>query len=104
MHAEICPVCEGKGKVYDVWEPGGTAPPTHTCHGCGGLGWVTVGVEPNPYWKYIPYAPYNPIYDPTYTPWSGVGTSGFLPVCESNMKDLSPEFSNAVDKNFWNLT
>jgi len=39
-HAAICPVCGGKGVVYGIAETG--AFPTETCHGCGGLGWVTV--------------------------------------------------------------
>jgi len=39
-HAEICPVCVGKGVVYGIAETG--ACPTETCHGCNGKGWVTV--------------------------------------------------------------
>jgi len=35
-HAELCPVCTGKGTL-----PNGTTVPT-TCHGCLGKGWVTV--------------------------------------------------------------
>ena len=34
-HAEICPVCSGKGKVEEERQ----------CHGCAGLGWITVGVD-----------------------------------------------------------
>ena len=30
-HSEKCPVCEGTGKIKDV-----------TCHGCAGLGWITL--------------------------------------------------------------
>ena len=37
-HAELCPVCMGKGEVkYDP-----TSLAYNTCHGCGGKGWVTV--------------------------------------------------------------
>jgi len=35
-HAELCPVCMGKGIV-----PEGTS--TKTCNGCEGKGWVIVG-------------------------------------------------------------
>lgn len=42
-HAEKCPVCGGTGKILKDEYPFTTAinNPT-TCHGCGGLGWVTV--------------------------------------------------------------
>jgi DnaJ-class molecular chaperone len=42
-HAERCPVCGGQGKVQkltNLWPT--TAGFEETCHGCGGLGWVTV--------------------------------------------------------------
>ena len=39
MHAELCPVCNGKGVIYGIAE---SAVPYKTCHGCGGTGWVTV--------------------------------------------------------------
>lgn len=42
-HAEICPVCNGKGKVME--QPTTNPFPTKTCHGCSGKGWVTVGTE-----------------------------------------------------------
>ena len=40
--AQLCPVCLGKGTVaeQDFGYTSGTNP--KTCHGCGGLGWVTV--------------------------------------------------------------
>jgi len=56
MHGERCPICEGRGLIY----PGETAficdrntpqttnavppsmPPPKKCHGCDGLGWVSV--------------------------------------------------------------
>lgn len=43
-HAEKCPVCGGSGKVPPTPpDPYYTAVPQPvTCHGCGGLGWVTV--------------------------------------------------------------
>ena len=38
-HAEVCPpVCKGTGASQTPSHP-------HSCHGCHGLGWVTVGVE-----------------------------------------------------------
>lgn len=80
-HAEICPVCKGSGKLKnypDLDQPSTTVPaPDVTCHGCGGCGWVTVGVDyppvsPCPGW--IPPWPPNPypIYwdTGTYT-WDG---------------------------------
>jgi len=47
-HAEICPICKGKGVV--LVDPRGTSNEKVVCHGCNGKGWVTVGVEypPNP--------------------------------------------------------
>lgn len=50
-HAEICPVCKGKGKINKnrsiieselSFDP---AKELKTCHGCGGLGWVAVRDE-----------------------------------------------------------
>lgn len=43
MHAEICPVCKGKGLIVDEYST--SSWPTKTCHGCGGSGWVTVPDE-----------------------------------------------------------
>ena len=42
-HAEICPVCGGSGKLKKK-----------QCHGCNGLGWVTVGIEVVSY-PIVPY-------------------------------------------------
>jgi len=39
-HAEKCPVCYGEGQIKD--DKGNTVAATKTCHGCGGMGWVTV--------------------------------------------------------------
>jgi len=47
--AQKCPVCNGEGKYKG-----------EECHGCYGLGWVTVG-QPD----YVPYCP--PVY-PSYPP------------------------------------
>ena len=43
-HAELCPVCAGRGviKEYPSEESTQTNPNTKVCHGCGGKGWVTV--------------------------------------------------------------
>ena len=37
-HAESCPVCHGSGKIDQNDSTASTKP----CHGCHGLGWVTV--------------------------------------------------------------
>jgi len=61
-HSEICPVCQGKGKLEDKQVTHGEK----TCHGCNGRGWVEVqdsgfpfiSCEPpepkifEPYWAY----------------------------------------------------
>lgn len=39
-HAELCPVCRGSGKGTPGWTL--TNSPNPPCHGCHGLGWVTV--------------------------------------------------------------
>ena len=49
-HAEICPVCKGKGKSGKG-----------KCHGCNGRGWVTVGID-----YPVPYYPPHTTY-----PWFG---------------------------------
>ena len=38
VHSELCPVCNGKGKLEDMKVTQGSK----NCHGCGGLGWVVV--------------------------------------------------------------
>ena len=41
-HAEVCPICYGKGQVNNV-HPGDTCTERwETCHGCAGSGWITV--------------------------------------------------------------
>lgn len=48
-HTEICPVCNGAGKYKECTFFGDrTTIQTYiekNCHGCGGLGWVTVTDE-----------------------------------------------------------
>jgi DnaJ-class molecular chaperone len=39
-HAEICPICNGRGTVPNAMDNTSTA--EVTCHGCNGKGWVTV--------------------------------------------------------------
>ena len=43
-HAEKCPVCNGSGKISDPLNPDLTSanPIPRNCHGCMGLGWVTI--------------------------------------------------------------
>ncbi|MGP8056770.1 MAG: hypothetical protein ACLP9K_04120 [Nitrososphaerales archaeon] len=47
MHAELCVVCGGSGKVKIPAPEGNTVKDLgeNPCHGCGGLGWVQVGDE-----------------------------------------------------------
>jgi hypothetical protein len=71
-HAEKCPVCGGSGKIAPFNDGSSTViPQPVTCHGCGGLGWVTVGYEPVPYYPIypiypLPVRPY-PWWNPTIT-------------------------------------
>ena len=48
-HAEICPVCKGKGKVSVDIKDGtrytGNIDYAKMCYGCNGKGWVTVRDE-----------------------------------------------------------
>ena len=37
-HADLCPVCMGRGELGDSANTGG-----NICYGCGGKGWVKVG-------------------------------------------------------------
>ena len=47
-HAEICPICHGKGKITTgkITTEGNEM---KTCHGCGGKGWVEVSDSPTIY-------------------------------------------------------
>ena len=65
-HSEICPVCKGKGKLKD---PENIEHSDIPCHGCQGLGWVTLQddnirwypsypVYPLPIYPNYPYEPY----------------------------------------------
>lgn len=66
-HAQICPICGGKGNKIREGTEHLTSPTKETCNGCGSKGWVEVqdaapNIIPypyiNPYW-YNPYtAPY----------------------------------------------
>ena len=49
-HAEICPVCKGTGKYKEYWNYGKTTNVSyeHTCHGCKGIGWITVVDDDTP--------------------------------------------------------
>lgn len=64
MHAELCPVCGGKGRVEDYGSTGGTI----ACHGCHGLGWVCVpGVPDDPASVFAPASPGYVFEGPGYT-------------------------------------
>ncbi len=46
--AEICPVCNGGGKLKDNmndYDYTGTPDAVKTCHGCGGQGWIVIKEE-----------------------------------------------------------
>lgn len=67
-HAEKCPVCEGKGKVEEK-----------QCHGCSGLGWVTVQKQFFTY-PVVIYPQPQPVYpewpqpnEPFYSPYTTTG-------------------------------
>jgi DnaJ-class molecular chaperone len=49
MKAVLCPVCCGRGTIPS--QPVGVSLTENKCHGCGGLGWVTV---PDDLWT-MPY-------------------------------------------------
>ena len=53
MHSELCPVCNGKGRVPNPDDV--TAPSEVICNGCGGLGYILVPDE-------YPYYPWYPCY------------------------------------------
>ena len=59
VHSEICPICNGKGKIPNPENV--TAPTKITCYGCGGLGWIPVQDD------YYPY--YPPIFPDDPYPW-----------------------------------
>jgi len=51
-HAEICPICNGKGVIEEEDSTGKKI--TRICHGCVGKGWIEVRDDP----CYSPY-PYT---------------------------------------------
>ena len=60
-HAERCPVCNGSGVVnknQSVYYTGGDE---ETCHGCNGMGWVTVQDNTYPNVS-VPFQ--NPAWEP----------------------------------------
>ena len=52
-HAELCPVCNGSGKVIASQSTDVTVR-TKKCHGCNGKGWVEIGID----YSSIPYISY----------------------------------------------
>lgn len=70
-HAELCPVCNGAGKLLSKQDPGSTSAQfPSVCHGCNGKGWVEVSdVIPTPPPVHYPwwYWPGTPFYYYTYT-------------------------------------
>jgi len=73
-HAEKCPVCKGKGKV-EISDIDKTSVRITNCHGCYGLGWVTVGMDYPVFYSTYPVYP-QPIYpDPNQPMWGYEYTS-----------------------------
>lgn len=68
MHAEKCPICGGAGQLQGINDLSGSAanPPTRTCHGCGGKGWVEV--SNGPYYTIQPTID-APSIQPYQYPW-----------------------------------
>jgi len=63
-HAEVCPICKGTGKV----EAGENL--ERNCHGCGGLGWITVVDSAQPSHVGVPYIPFLPFHPTAPYPWT----------------------------------
>jgi len=54
-HAEICPICGGKGYIEeDTGTTGGKR--RKICHGCGGKGWIEVSDALNKWDIWYPYS------------------------------------------------
>ncbi|MCP3685419.1 MAG: hypothetical protein GY861_22435 [bacterium] len=74
MHAEVCPVCNGTGKVKDnTFRYSGsstTVPTEYICHGCNGKGWVEVNDRQRYYHSNCECVDESPIVD-------GYGTKTF---------------------------
>jgi len=65
-HAEICPICHGRGKIRNPEDI--TTPMEITCHGCGGKGWIEVSNERSYY--PFPYSPKPyPNWPKSHKPW-----------------------------------
>jgi hypothetical protein len=69
MHAEICPICNGEGRIKRTKDQ--TAEGYQRCHGCDGKGWVEVQDI------YLHISP-EPDYDP-YPGYTWFGTGGTRP-------------------------
>jgi len=61
MAAELCPVCEGTGKIFDKINSTAYEPYYRCCHGCNGKGWVETGS--------VPMIPYTPSLEPFPFPY-----------------------------------
>lgn len=54
-HAEVCPVCRGRGEVQDILYTGMTVTASVNfvqCRSCSGKGWVTVDDSTTPWYSY----------------------------------------------------
>ena len=80
-HAEVCPVCKGSGKRLGSPPPSTVAPTEHPCHGCGGLGWITVADGPSRT-VVVPYIPFLPYHPPLPYPWTVVWPPGITITCK----------------------
>lgn len=52
-HAEVCPICSGRGTVKENTFENSITDTETICHGCGGKGWVTVQDEPEKETKFV---------------------------------------------------
>jgi hypothetical protein len=71
MKAQLCPVCNGSGKLTiegSITDTSISWPRYNTCHGCSGKGWVEVSDE-QPYIN--PIYPVYPCYPLTLPWWVG---------------------------------
>lgn len=50
MKAQLCPVCQGEGKLYDCSDTTDDSGNWHTCHGCDGKGWISLPEDYICYW------------------------------------------------------
>lgn len=69
-HAELCPVCQGTGKITKKLKEAITAADLcKICHGCGGKGWVEISDDDNTQPQPAKNPPPSPSPFPYLNPW-----------------------------------